>query len=274
MSGKNSQQRSRTVEKTATNAHVSIANPNIGYVASCLGPIIITAPHSCRLIKAPGHLKTQRNHKVERYTSSIAISLANEINKLMGDNSASFIIWQNPRNKKVNSSDLDPNYLEDHELPHSAFHQGLHKIIENNLTVPAQELHLNNNKSNKIANKNVRPMFHLDLHGKFPRNGAKAGRIDLGKVPAENYFYDNDDDYDMIQTLSKSFCAHINGIYKYQALGLRRLRPKADAECALHGFWGEDLHSMASQGSFLGIPSFQFEMEQEIRAQLATDETT
>ena len=53
MSGKgSSQQRSRTVERTSTNEHVSIANPDIGYVASCLGPIIITAPHSCRLIKA------------------------------------------------------------------------------------------------------------------------------------------------------------------------------------------------------------------------------
>ena len=67
-------------------------------------------------------------------------------------------------------------------------------------------------------------------------------------------------------------CSKIDHIYKDQVLGTRRLRPKADPECDLHGFWGEDLHSMASQGSFLGIPSFQFEMEQEIRAQLATDE--
>ena len=46
-------------------------------------------------------------------------------------------------------------------------------------------------------------MLHLDFHGKYVRKGYKAGLIDVGKVPAEHYFYDNDNDYAMIRTLSK-----------------------------------------------------------------------
>ena len=34
--------------------------------------------------------------------------------------------------------DLDPNYLVDDQLPHSPFHQGLHKFVKNNLTEDAQ----------------------------------------------------------------------------------------------------------------------------------------
>tara|TARA_B110000285_G_C15093276_1_gene600389 strand:+ start:1191 stop:1325 length:135 start_codon:yes stop_codon:yes gene_type:complete len=39
---------------------------------------------------------------------------------------AGFICWQACNIKKVQQTDLDPNYLHDSELEHSPFHQALH----------------------------------------------------------------------------------------------------------------------------------------------------
>jgi len=47
--------------------------------------------------------------------------------------------------------------------------------------------------------------------------------------------------------------------------------PKADPNCMLHGFWNAELHTMTSQNAMLGVPTFQFEMEPELRENLATD---
>ena len=55
------------------------------------------------------------------FTGSIAIGLSIEIEKLM-EQGSSFIVWENRRTKEVSEFDLDPNYLDDETLKHSAFH--------------------------------------------------------------------------------------------------------------------------------------------------------
>ena len=72
---------------------ISVSNRDYGYIASCQGPIILTAPHGAIFKKGNGDNESQRNHNAERYTSTIAIGLAREINNIMGHNSASFMFW-------------------------------------------------------------------------------------------------------------------------------------------------------------------------------------
>ena len=90
-------------------------NPN--YIACIQGPILLTAPHSCTFVEADSYMKdgkytSQREHARECYTSSIALGLSIEINKLL-ELGSSFIVWENRRTKQVNEFDLDPNYLDD-----------------------------------------------------------------------------------------------------------------------------------------------------------------
>ena len=118
---------------------------------------------------------TQRNHKIELFTSTIAISLAKEINKLLNGSYCSFATWLPNNLKKVKATDLDPNFLSSsmskiNELPFSAFHQGFHKFIINNLKDKNKARALLKNKINKFEefdSKDVLPMFHIDIHGKL-----------------------------------------------------------------------------------------------------------
>jgi hypothetical protein len=72
---------------------------------------------------------TQRNHKIEQYTSTIVSKLCKEINEIMGKPSAGFAAWQSNNLKKIRNTDLDPNYLHESELQNSPFHQAFHKFI-------------------------------------------------------------------------------------------------------------------------------------------------
>ena len=95
------------------------------YVCHCPGPILLSAPHSAWFVQhnGGGRLKTQRNHRVESFTSTMCFQIANAINNLLGsEEMASVLVWQAPNIKKQNYNDLDPNYLDDSELPHSPFH--------------------------------------------------------------------------------------------------------------------------------------------------------
>ena len=119
---------------------------------------------------------TQRNHKIELYTSTIVTSLAREINNLLKGQFCSFATWQSNNLKKVKATDLDPNYLSSsmskiNELPFSAFHQTFHKFIINNLRDKNKARVLLKNKNNRLEelnSKDVLPMFHIDIHGKLP----------------------------------------------------------------------------------------------------------
>ena len=123
---------------------------NGDYDATFLGPILLTGPHTTSFSKGDGSLlQTQRDHFSELYIASVIVKLATEINNIMGPNSASYMIWRYPREKSV--YDLDPNYLNDEQQEHSAFHWGLHKFAENNVG---------------------KPVLHLDFHGKGKRSGA------------------------------------------------------------------------------------------------------
>lgn len=140
---------------------------------------MFTAPHGCLLravkdSKLP--LMTQRNHKIELYTSTIVISLAREINKLLKGSFCSFATWLPNNLKKVKPTDLDPNYLcssqtKINELPFSVFHQTFHKFILGNLKDKSKANVILKNRINRFEefdSKDVLPMFHIDIHGKLP----------------------------------------------------------------------------------------------------------
>ena len=69
--------------------------------------------------------------------------------------------------------------------------------------------------------------------------------------------------------MAKLFDKHIKSIYKNTLIQPRGYRPRAELDPYLHGFWGEDLHTMTSQASMMGIPTFQLEIPSETRPHLA-----
>ena len=103
----------------------------------------------------------------------------------------------------------------------------------------------------------VRPLFHLDFHGKFPKK-EWAGEIDIGGKAAEYFFglSKDKDEAKFILELKQRLSDDIDEIYKGIVLGHRELRPQSQQNCRLHGFWGPERHTMSSQSSMLGIPSF------------------
>ena len=60
----------------------------------------------------------------------------------------------------------------------------------------------------------------------------------------ENYF--DEFDYEFVENLTTKLSGSIDSIYKGKTIGKRKLKPWAEPDCYLHGFWGEDLHTMSS----------------------------
>ena len=86
------------------------------YVACFRGPILLSAPHSARILRGGTHTKTkERIHLREQWASTLAIKLAVEIEKLQTQVDgtkvvrASVLVWN--KDKKYDKSTLDPNYL-------------------------------------------------------------------------------------------------------------------------------------------------------------------
>jgi hypothetical protein len=255
----------------------SVSDRKYGYIASLQGPIILTAPHGCVFVKGKPPHGTLRNHGSERYTSTIALSIAREINKIMGHNSASFIFWQTAQVKKVNKFDLEPNMLPSEALERSAFHQGLHKVIKNNMVSSepiimdcpdflesnSNELHPPSLKAGiesvlQLHPSSMKPLLHLDFHGKHDRKEAKLNwDIDVG-CEASKVYWDFADKpywvYKMREHLGHSIDQIYEGITIKASNGNRK--PRAEIDPGLHGFWNCELHTMTSQGSLMGIPTF------------------
>ena len=83
------------------------------------------------------------------------------------------------------------------------------------------------NQNSEIENRFLKPMFHLDFHGKYPRNEWK-GKIDVGRVPAQVYMKK---DLKFIDSLTYKMCDIMDEIYKKEIIGDRQLKPKADPDC-------------------------------------------
>lgn len=99
--------------KSITNPFASFTNfENSDYRAIFKGPILLTAPHTTDFTLGDGSpLSTQRDHLLESNLGMILPKLVYEIDQILGEGSASYMIWNFPR---IGSTmDLDPNYLND-----------------------------------------------------------------------------------------------------------------------------------------------------------------
>lgn len=74
----------------------------------------------------------------------------------------------------------------------------------------------------------VRPLFHLDFHGKFAKK-EWAGEIDIGGKAAEYFFglSKDKDEAKFILELKQRLSDDIDEIYKGIVLGHRELRPQS-----------------------------------------------
>lgn len=83
---------------------------------------------------------------------------------------------------------MDPNYLVDEQLQYSPFHQSLHKYVKNNLKEGAEVT----DKGIVKSNEQVRPMLHVDFHGKYPKKDPnmknKMTDIDIGHMSMKYYW--------------------------------------------------------------------------------------
>jgi hypothetical protein len=117
--------------------------------------------------------------------------------------------------------------------------------------------------------KKVKPMFHIDFHGKYDREKQSIrGNIDCALLSMNNYFTKADRE-NVVEPLGKSFKKKINKIYKDKKVGLDHLKGRAEIDPDLDGFWGYNRHSMNSQCSKAGIPSLQLEIPPDFRKNLA-----
>jgi len=119
-------------QKLAVKLTDSIKTP---YIASFRGPILLTAPHSSRVMRGGVLTKTkERIHLREHWVSTLALRLALEIERRAPPSKesqplrASFMIWH--KGKKFSKTDLDPNYLVKAQFGNSYFHQAIHKFVE------------------------------------------------------------------------------------------------------------------------------------------------
>ena len=94
--------------------------PRTTYSAFLTGktPILFTAPHSAQLWRGETTGERERVHLRESFTSVLAIRWAKE-------SQGSFIAWN--KGKRLNETDVDPNYLTDKFLQDHPFHLGLHQ---------------------------------------------------------------------------------------------------------------------------------------------------
>lgn len=236
------------VEKAAKPRRVERALTQVpsDYVCWLRGPILLTAPHSLKLVRGGGaDSEFTRNHKRERWTAEIAVAVARELHR--SGTPAGMVIWN--RTVKPERGRLDPNYLVASRFPDCPWHRSLHRWMQ-------------------VAGGGGQvPLFHVDLHGKV----SEKLHLDLGAAPLEEVWPPCEQNF--VKTLKEALAASLN-----KAMQLRSTRSakgkllQVDADPRLHGFWGEDTVTTISHQSVLcGIPAVQFEMPPRLREQLVYD---
>jgi hypothetical protein len=91
-------------------------------------------------------------------------------------------------------------------------------------------------------------LLHIDFHGKFPKypkdDKSLWGDIDVGAMSMNAYFVRGDAEI-ITEPMKESFKKSIDKMYKGKPIQLG-VQPKAELDPYLHGFWGDDLHTMTS----------------------------
>ena len=120
------------------------------YVACFRGPILLSAPHSSRIMRGGTHTKTkERLHLREQWVSTLTLKLAIAIEELQKAElespkesakaiRASVLFWN--KDKKFDKYTLDPNYLVKAQFRDSNFHQSLHRFIETQAGIPSKAI--------------------------------------------------------------------------------------------------------------------------------------
>lgn len=104
----------------------------------------------------------------------------------------------------------------------------------------------------------VTPMFHIDFHGKLPKeiwaDPVKAVNLDFATLSMKNYMSKKDQDT-IVEPISQFILKTFNQIYANEKIGPDSIQPVVELEPKLKGFFGYDRHTMNSQACKLGIPS-------------------
>jgi hypothetical protein len=115
---------------------------------------------------------------------------------------------------------LDPNYLHESELANSPFHQAFHKFILKNVRDLKRQKKLLNDKTPKhieFKNSEVLPLFHIDFHGKLPKeiwtDPVAAVNLDFATLSLRNYMTKKDQTT-LVTPISDFITKNFNQIYK------------------------------------------------------------
>lgn len=214
------------------------------YVCALSGPVLLTAPHSIKLVRGGGDTgEATRNHKRERWTAEAVLTVAQGLHR--AGLPASVMFW-NPVAGPARGR-MDPNYLTASQFRSSPWHRALHRWA---LGAPGV------------------PLLHVDLHGKV----SEKLHLDLGAAPLEELWPQEDQLF--VWNLKKHLAAGLDKAMEH--CGVKSLKGKqiaVDVDPVLHGFWGKDtVATISHQSALLGIPAVQFEMPPRLREQLLSNE--
>jgi hypothetical protein len=95
------------------------------------------------------------------------------------------------------------------------------------------------------------------MHGKGVRSGDRLNQIDLGNNSAIYYLNNTRDETNIINPIYKHFLENITAIYVGDSEYLSTTEPNVAHNPEYKGLWGnKSIHTMNSQSSIMGIPSF------------------
>ena len=114
----------------------------------------------------------------------------------------------------------------------------------------------------------VKPLLHIDIHGKLGSNHWKseslANNLDFATMSMKNYMVE-EDQKTLVNPIIDAVEKNFNEIYQDIRVGINQIKTEVETDPYLKGFWGDNRHTMNSQASKLGIPSLQLELAPDIR---------
>ena len=101
----------------------------------------------------------------------------------------------------------------------------------------------------EFKNSEVNPMFHIDIHGKLPKeiwaDPVAAVNLDFATLSLRNYMSKKDQST-IVTPISNFITQTFNQIYKDERIGPDSVTPVVETEPKLKGLFGYDRHTMNS----------------------------
>ena len=105
------------------------------------------------------------------------------------------------------------------------------------------------------------------MHGKGVRSGDRLNQIDIGNNSAIYYLNNTSDETNIIDPMYRYFLENITAIYVGDSDYSSTTEPNVADSPEYKGLWvNKTIHTMNSQSSRMGIPSFQFESPATVRS--------